>query len=101
MVRQRNMLSPAIKRVEGIANYEDYVLLSISGLTVGQTVTIPGDEITDAIRRYWKHGLFSNVSISIEKQYKDKIWLLITLSQHPRISDIRYPRCEKRRDELI
>jgi outer membrane protein insertion porin family len=82
-------------RTSGLANYEDYVLLSISGLTVGQTVTIPGEEITDAVKRYWKHGLFSNVSISIEKQYKDKVWLLISLSQYPRIADIRFHGVKK------
>jgi outer membrane protein insertion porin family len=80
-------LSPAIAYVEGLANYEDYVLLSISGLTVGQTVTIPGlKRLLMLSQRYWKHGLFSNVSISVEKQYKDKVWLLISLAQHPRIS---------------
>ncbi len=89
-------------KVEGIKNYEDYVLIGISGLAVGQTVTVPGSEITDAIRRYWKHGLFSNVAISVEKEYKDKIWLLITLAQQPRISDIRYNGVKKsERTDLI
>ena len=49
-------------KVEGVKNYEDYVLIGLSGLSVGQTITVPGDEITGAIKRYWKHGLFSNVS---------------------------------------
>ena len=39
-------------KVEGVKNYEDYVLIGISGLAVGQTVTIPGDDITDAVKRY-------------------------------------------------
>ena len=39
-------------RVEGADSYEDNVILSISGLAVGQTVTIPGDDITDAAKRY-------------------------------------------------
>ena len=46
-------------KVEGVDNYEDYILLGISGLSVGQTVSVPGDEITAAIKNYWKHGLFS------------------------------------------
>ena len=41
--------------VSGIDNYEDYVLIGISGLSVGQVVTIPGEEITAAVKRYWKH----------------------------------------------
>ena len=31
-------------KVEGIQNYEDYVLIGLSGLSVGQTITVPGDE---------------------------------------------------------
>ena len=54
-------------KVEGVKNYEDYVLIGLSGLSVGQTITVPGDEITGAIKRYWKHGLFSNVQITAEK----------------------------------
>ena len=50
-------------KVEGVKNYEDYVLIGLSGLSVGQTITVPGDEITGAIKRYWRHGLFSNVQI--------------------------------------
>ena len=47
--------------VTGIEGYEDYVLTGISGLTVGQELEVPGTAITDAVKRYWKHGLFSDV----------------------------------------
>ena len=30
-------------KVEGVKNYEDYVLIGLSGLSVGQTITIPGE----------------------------------------------------------
>ena len=73
-------------KVAGVKNYEDYVLIGISGLTVGQTITVPGDDITNAVKRYWKHGLFSDVKISAEKIVGNKIYLLIELKQRPRIS---------------
>ena len=50
-------------KVEGVKNYEDYVLIGLSGLSVGQTITVPGDEITTAIKHYWRHGLFSDARI--------------------------------------
>ena len=81
--------------VEGIKNYEDYVLIGLSGLSVGQVISVPGDEITDAIKRYWKHGLFSDVKIEATKIENGKIWLKITLTQRPRISDIRYHGLKK------
>ena len=53
-------------KVEGVKNYEDYVLIGLSGLSVGQTITVPGDDITTAVKRYWRHGLFSDVRIEAE-----------------------------------
>ena len=82
-------------KVEGVKNYEDYVLIGLSGLSVGQTITVPGDEITGAIKRYWKHGLFSNVQITAEKIEGNKIWLKISLTQRPRIADVRYHGVKK------
>lgn len=82
-------------KVEGVKNYEDYVLIGLSGLTVGQTISIPGDDITGAIKRYWRHGLFSNVQITAEKIENEKVWLKINLTQRPRISDIKYNGVKK------
>ena len=55
-----------------------------------RTITVPGDEITGAIKRYWKHGLFSNVQITAEKIEGNKLRLKISLKQRPRIADVRY-----------
>ncbi|MBD9108923.1 BamA/OMP85 family outer membrane protein [Bacteroides nordii] len=82
-------------KVEGVKNYEDYVLIGLSGLSVGQSISVPGDEITSAIKRYWRHGLFSNVKITAEKIEAGKVWLKISLTQRPRISEIRYHGVKK------
>ena len=88
-------------KVEGVKNYEDYVLIGLSGLSVGQTVTVPGDDITAAVKRYWRHGLFSDVRIEAEKIVGDKIYLKIILAQRPRIANIQYQGIKKsEREEL-
>ena len=76
--------------VSGIEGYEDYMLTSISGLQVGQKVSVPGNEITDAVKRYWRHGLFSFVQISADSIVGHKVYLHIKLSAHPRVSTINY-----------
>ena len=81
--------------VSGVKNYEDYVLIGLSGLSVGQTVRVPGDEITNATKRYWKHGLFSDVRISADSIVGNKIYLNIALAERPRISEIRYHGVKK------
>ena len=77
-------------RVSGIKNYDDFVLIGFSGLSVGDEVSVPGDEITQAIKRFWKHGLFSDVKILASKIEGDQIWLDIQLKQRPRISEVQY-----------
>ena len=76
--------------VEGVEGYEDFVLTNLSGLSVGQVIDVPGSEITEAVKRYWKHGLFSRVSITADSIVNSKVYLCIHLSLRPRITGINY-----------
>ena len=77
--------------VSGAEGYEDYMLTGISGLTIGQTITLPGNEITEAVKHYWKYGLFSDVSISADSIVGgNKVYLHIFLRLRPRVSTINY-----------
>ncbi|MDR1116038.1 MAG: outer membrane protein assembly factor BamA [Tannerella sp.] len=82
-------------------NYEDYVLIGFSGLRVGDEVSVPGEEITDAVNRFWRQGLFSDIKILASKIEDDKVWLEIRLKPRPRISEISYNGVKKgERNEL-
>lgn len=76
--------------VEGVDNYEDYIIIGYSGLSVGQRIEIPGDDLKAAAKRFWRQGLFNKVQIKVSKIYKDKAWLVFNLRQQPRISKINY-----------
>jgi len=76
--------------VSGVEGYEDYALAGISGLTVGQEIDVPGTPITDAVKRYWKHGLFSKVAITADSIIGNDIYLHIHLAARPRVSTINY-----------
>ena len=81
--------------VTGAPNYEDYVLIGYSGLEVGQVIEIPGNTITEAAKKFWRQGLFSDVVIKWTKAYGNKAWLEIQLKQQPRISEINYHGIKK------
>ena len=76
--------------VSGVDGYEDYMLTSISGLSIDQKITVPGNEITEAVKRYWRHGLFSEVKIAADSIIGDDIYLHIYLKTRPRVSSINY-----------
>ena len=81
--------------VEGVDGYEDYVLTGLSGLTIGQEIEVPGSQITEAVKRYWRNGLFSKVSITADSIVGSKIYLCIHLGMRPRISAINYNGIKK------
>lgn len=87
--------------VSGIKQYEPSILISLSGLQVGQEISIPGDEITASIKKFWRHGLFSDVKISATKRVGSKIWLNIALTERPRLSLINYHGLKKGEKEEL
>ncbi|MBR1717196.1 MAG: outer membrane protein assembly factor BamA [Paludibacteraceae bacterium] len=88
-------------KVTGADSYEDFVLIGFSGLAVGDEIEVPGEQITKAIRRFWKQGLFSDVKIKANKIEGDKIWLEIVLKQRPRVSEVVYQGVKKSEREDI
>ena len=82
--------------VSGVDEYEDFMLTGISGLSVGQEISVPGNEITEAVKHYWKHGLFSEVKIAADSIVQDSIYLHFYLRTRPRVSAINYIGIKKK-----
>jgi len=87
--------------VSGVQNYDPAILVNLSGLRVGQVIQVPGDDITNSIKKYWDHGLFSDVKIIAKKIEGRQIYLEIVLSERPRLSDIRYFGLRKSEIETV
>lgn len=81
--------------VKGVQEYEDYMLTGLSGLSIGQQISVPGAELTEAVRRYWRHGLFSEVSITADSIVGNRIYLCVNLALRPRVSTINYTGLKK------
>lgn len=72
--------------VRGVQFLDNNALISLSGLRVGDKIKVPGDEISSAIKKLWKQGIVGNVSIFASKVEGDKIWLVIELTERPRLT---------------
>ena len=55
-------------RVEGADNFDHQAIKLIAGIRQGEDINIPGDKISKAIKNLWDEGLFSSVSIEMEKE---------------------------------
>ena len=76
--------------VTGVRFLDPNALIGISGLRVGQDVSIPGDAVTIAVQKLWQQGLFSDVKIYISKTVADTVYLDINLQERPRISSVKF-----------
>lgn len=81
--------------IDGIKGFDDDYLLSLSGLNIGQIYEVPGNDISEAIRRYWAQKLFSNVRIEADSIVGNSIYLHIFLTAQPRVSSIQYHGIKK------
>ncbi len=81
--------------VSGIEFIQKEVLVSLSGLKEGNTITLPGDEVTDVLKKFWSQGLFSDASITAIKDRDDSIWLDIYLTEQSRMSRLEHHRDRK------
>ena len=76
--------------ISGIKYLDQNVLIHLSGLKVGNTISIPGDDITKAIKKLWSHGLFGDIEITVTKIEGDKIFIDIALQERPRLSKFSF-----------
>ncbi|MCX6234584.1 MAG: BamA/TamA family outer membrane protein [Bacteroidetes bacterium] len=70
----------------GIQYMDNNVLTMLSGLSVGDKITIPGDKISDAIKNLWQQGLFEDIQITATRIEGDVIFLNIFIKERPRLS---------------
>ena len=66
--------------IDGIKGFDDNLLLSVSGLTVGETYEVPGPEISEAIMRYWQQKLFSLVFFIDFLSFTSAFFMLVWLA---------------------
>lgn len=76
--------------VSGVDYIDPRVLLDIVGLRKGDTISLPGSEITAAVKKLNSQNLFSSVSINLAHREADHVVLDIHLQEQPRISRIEY-----------
>jgi outer membrane protein insertion porin family len=88
---QVDYAAPLNYRIAGIsvlgAQYTDVQAIKLfSGLQEGDEVTIPGDAISDAVRKLWKQKLFTDIGIYAAEFRGNDVYLVISLKESPRMT---------------
>jgi outer membrane protein insertion porin family len=89
-------------KVSGIKFLDANTLISVSGLTVGDRVIIPGEKITTAVRRLMEQGIIEDAEIAVtEIKDVNKISLEIILKERPRLNKYIFEGIRKPEQEAI
>ena len=72
--------------VTGTKFLDGNTLVSLTGLRIGDRIRIPGDDISNAIKKLWKHGLVGDVKVLLEKVEDGKAYINVHLTERPRLS---------------
>lgn len=91
--------------VSGISYFDPNIVKLFTGLYVGQEITVPGDEITDAIHNLWQQKLFTDIQVLADKIEDGKIYIRFVLQENPRlagftIKGLKRSKAKSLREEL-
>lgn len=81
--------------VTGIKYLDENVLKTLSGLSVGDKIKIPGDKISDAIEKLWKQNLLADIKIEYTRIEGNLIFLNLALQERPRLSKFSFTGVSK------
>ncbi len=76
--------------VTGKVSYNEQTVTTFAGLEKGQSITIPGEEITNSIKKLWKLGMYDNVNYYIDKIEGDSISLELNLTELPKLKEVQF-----------
>ncbi|WP_223034746.1 outer membrane protein assembly factor BamA [Hanstruepera marina] len=87
--------------VSGSTHFSAQTIVTYSGLRKGQEVFIPGEEISNAIKKLWKSNLFNDINIYLVKTEGDVAYLEIRLFDLPELHDIKINGIKKSKKKEV
>jgi len=88
--------------VTGKTSYNQQTIVTFAGLEKGQNITVPGEEISNAIKKLGKLGLFSNIDFYVNEVKGDSIYLDLDIIELPKLGEVKFVGVKKNKvDDLI
>lgn len=85
--------------VVGKISFNNQTVITFAGLQKGQEITIPGEEISSAIKKLGKLGLFDEISFYVNKIQNDSIYLDLNLVELPKLNEVKFVGIKKNKTE--
>ncbi|RZK10958.1 MAG: outer membrane protein assembly factor BamA [Flavobacterium sp.] len=87
--------------VTGKISYNQQTVITFTGLEKGQRITVPGEEISNAIKKLGKLGLFSDIDFYVNKVEGDSVFLELNINELPKLSEVKITGVKKSKTEAL
>jgi outer membrane protein insertion porin family len=87
--------------VIGETSFSKQTIVTYSGLRVGEEVIIPGDKVSNAIKKLWNSNLFNNIEIFINRVEGNQAFLEIRLDDLPELNEVKINGIKKSKKEKV
>ncbi len=87
--------------VSGNTNFSESTIISFSGLRKNQNIIIPGEQISNALKKLWGSKLFSSIDIYLVKTEGNKAYLEINLFDLPELNEVEIRGIKKKKKEEV
>lgn len=90
-------------KVTGSSNYSENTVITFTGLRVGEKIYIPGDRMSNVIKKLWDLGLFSDINFYIDKVEGNDVYLELEIQEVPELRNVKINGLKKKkhREEII
>ena len=85
--------------VVGKISFNEQTVVTFSGLQKGQEITVPGEEISSAIKKLGKLGLFDEIAFYVNKVENDSIYLDLNIVELPKLNEVKFVGIKKSKVE--
>jgi outer membrane protein insertion porin family len=82
-------------KVTGNVSFNEQTVITYSGLRKGQELAIPGEKISEAIKKLWNSNLFSDVTVFIDKIEGNTIYLELQIQELPELDVVEVQGIKK------
>ncbi|QDW20171.1 outer membrane protein assembly factor [Flavobacterium sp. KBS0721] len=85
--------------VVGKISFNEQTVVTFSGLQKGQEIAVPGEEISGAIKKLGKLGLFDEIAFYVNKIENDSIYLDLNIVELPKLNEVKFVGVKKSKVE--
>ncbi len=82
-------------------SFNDQTVVTFAGLEKGQEITVPGEQISNAIKKLGKLGLFDEISFYVNRIQNDSIYLDLEINELPKLGNVKFVGIKKNKTDAL